>query len=135
MASGGGSHPSHLPIATPAPPHGSNSTSLQTPDTSSLFMSSFGSKTSGSGGSTNGSGAMSGFPGSSDVATMAGREPHSFTSLEELLDVTGINSMGLGNSSDVSMAEEPATREGGGGVGSLQMLAREVEMESSQQGM
>ena len=117
MASGGGSHPSHLPIGTR--PHGSKSTSLQTPDTSALFVSTLGSKTGGGGRVSMGTG----FPTDQE---------HSFTSLEELLDVTGINSMELGHS-DMDMLKEPGR--GGHGVDSLQMLARQVEMNSGLQGM
>ena len=117
MATGGG---------TPAPSHGSslslsssllaNSTSsksdsLQTPDSSTLFISSI-------------SNIDASAPPLPTVVPDFCSSPQSFTSLEELLNVTGINSPGLGDGSG------PA---GGGGVYSLQQLAKEVDNE--QQGI
>ena len=124
MASGGGTHPSHLPIAT-AHSHSTNSASLQTPDTSSLFVTTLGS---------GGPGRIDGGMGGSGFSSTADQEPHSFTSLEELLDVTGINSMELAHP-DLDGMKDPSSACGGGhGVNSLQMLAREVEKNSSRQG-
>ncbi len=116
MASGGGSHPSHLPIT----PHNSRtipqSSSLQTPDTSSLFVSSLkgnraGSSSSGGGGGGGGSSSFSPSPSL--------EHPQSFTSLEELLNVTGINSLEL-DTSKRSLGHDH-------GVNTLQQIAREVE--------
>lgn len=125
MASGGGSHPSHLPIPTP-PSHGraacSQSSSLQTPDASALFVSALGGR-SGGGGNAGGT--------ESNFAITPLDQAQSFTSLEELLDVTGINSMELGHS-EVGMSKELVR--GGHGVNCLQQLAREVEMNSSIKG-
>lgn len=105
MASGGGGHPSHLPITMPA----SSGGSLQTPDTSALFMSSLG----GSGG---------GGPGGSGLAPTPLDQSQSFTSLEELLNVTGINSLELGQEDGAGLKKGE-----GDGVGSLQQIAKEVE--------
>lgn len=101
MASGGGGHPSHLPITMPSTSGGS----LQTPDASALFMSSLG----GSGGGGN-------------FAPTPLDQSQSFTSLEELLNVTGINSLELDQAGGAKKD----------GVGSLQRIAKEVE--SSSQG-
>lgn len=106
MASGGGSHPSHLPISAPSlhsQSLSSQTNSLQTPDTRSLFVSSLG----GSGGGI----------GGANFAPSPLDHSQSFTSLEELLNVTGINSLDLG----------VTKKSDHGGVDSLQQLAREVE--------
>ena len=105
MASGGGGHPSHLSITTPSSHNQitSHSCSLQTPDTSALFISSLGNSL-GSGNS---------------FAPSPLDHPQSFTSLEELLNVTGINSLELDQSGVVKKSDH--------GVGSLQQMAREVE--------
>ena len=122
MANGGGGHPYHLPITTLPSHNSSNAKSLQTPDTSSLFDSPVGGRICG-GGNLGGTGSNFSIP-TQDPA-------HSFSSLEELLDVTGINSMGLGHS-DTDTAKE---LEGDcHGVNSLQQLAREVEKSCASQG-
>lgn len=124
MTSGGGSHPFHLPITTP-PSHNtsrSQSNSLQTPDTSSLFVSSLGGRSGGG----NGVGCTE---TNFSITSLDQAQP--FTSLEELLDVTGINSMELGHS-EMDMSRE-LVRDGHG-VNSLQRLAREVEKNSGSQG-
>ena len=112
MASGGGNRPTNLSFSLPSALSSTPlSSSLQTPDTSSFFLSTLG----GSGGGKDAPGSMLG------NASPSGSQP--FSSLEELLNVTGINSpdlVGVGSS-------------GGGGVDSLQQLAKEVE--NKQQGM
>lgn len=104
-ASGGGSHPSHLPITTLSS-HGQRTVggSLQTPDASSLFVSSLGG--TGGGGSGN------------NFAPSPLEHSQSFTSLEELLNVTGINSFELDPYSGAKKRD---------GVDSLQQIAKEVE--------
>lgn len=105
MASGGGSHPSHLPISTPRSSSSLNQavgSSLQTPDASALFISSLGD----SGGRNSGN----------NFAPSPLDHTHSFTSLEELLSVTGISSVEL----DLSGGKQD-------GVDSLQRMAKEVE--------
>lgn len=105
MASGGGSHPSHLPI-TPSR-NQSVRGSLQTPDASALFISSLGD--SGRGGASN----ISNFVPSPLDHTQ------SFTSLEELLNVTGISSSELDGGGEKQRDHS--------GVDSLQRIAQEVE--------
>ena len=130
MASGGGGgHPSHLPFV----PHvshqqaftsqgqgsvggGGSSGSLQTPDASSLFVSSLGG-VGGSGGSTGGTNA--------NFAPSPIDHSQSFTSLEELLNVTGINSL------DLDVANGAKRSRGHDGVDSLQRMAKEVENRES----
>lgn len=112
-ASGGGSHPSHLPIPTPTPSGNQilpQSGSLQTPDTSALFISSLGDSGDSSGG------------GRTNFISSPLNRPQSFTSLEELLNVTGISSLELEQSDKTRKA-----RDFDHGVGSLQEMAREVE--------
>lgn len=128
MASGGGGHPSHLPIIPPITSHhqtftssggGSNSIgtggrvrgSLQTPDASSLFVSSLGG--AGMGGSGNSTNA--------NFAPSPMDHSQSFNSLEELLNVTGINSLELDLPNG---AKRPREQDG---VDSLQRIAKEVE--------
>ena len=106
MASGGGRHPSHLPITTP-PSTRSHSGSLQTPDASTLFLSSLG-EGGGSGGNTNS------FANSSPLDNS-----QAFSSLEELLNVTGISSLELDQLN--------GSQERRDGVDSLQQIAKEVE--------
>ena len=120
MASGGGSHPFHLPIATP--PSHSQSNSLQTPDPRSLFVSSLGGR---SGGGNNVMATDTNF----SITSLD--QAQSFTSLEELLDVTGINSMGLGHS-EMDISKELVTD--CHGVNKLQQLALEVEKNSGSRG-
>lgn len=112
MASGGGSHPSHLPIAS----HNNQviGGSLQTPDASALFISSLGESNSGRSRAC-----------VNNFAPSPLDQTQSFTSLEELLNVTGISSSELDQSGSGS---------GGGGMGkdrdgvdSLQRIAKEVE--------
>ena len=114
MASGGGSsHPSHLPISSRN--NQAIGGSLQTPDASALFISSLGESTSGS----------RSRPIVNNFAPSPLDQTQSFTSLEELLNVTGISSSELDQSGSGS---------GGGGMGkdrdgvdSLQRMAKEVE--------
>ena len=111
MASGGGNRPTNLSFSLP--PNFSSSPSLpstlQTPDTNSLFLSSLGG--SGGGGGKDVPDEMLGNASPNSAGS------HSFSSLEELLNVTGINSSDLGGPDSI----------GGGGVDSLQQLAKEVE--------
>ena len=101
MASGGGGHPSHLPLTMPSTSGGS----LQTPNTSDLFMSPLG-------------GPNRGGTGNGNFAPSPIGQAQSFSSLEELLNVTGINSMEL----------DASKKQGDGdGVNSLQQMAKEVE--------
>lgn len=109
MASGGSGHPAHLPISMPSSSGAGGS--LQTPDASTLFMSSLG----GSGGGASGGGGGGGGSGGGNFAPSPLDQSQSFTSLEELLNVTGINSLEL---------EQTGGRNG---VGSLQQIAKEVE--------
>lgn len=111
MASGGGSHPSHLPITTPSSRSQTQHSlrgSLQTPDASALFVSSL------EGGEDGGS--DNNFAPSSPLDRF-----QSFTSLEELLTVTGINSLELDLPNKVRKLTEHD------GVDSLQQIAKEVE--------
>lgn len=104
MASGGGSHPSHLPISASLN-QAVGGGSLQTPDASALFISSLGDSR--------------GRNTSNNFAPSPLDHTHSFTSLEELLNVTGISSVELDQC--------------GGGIGKqdgvdcLQQIAKEVE--------
>lgn len=101
MASGGGGQPSHLPLTMPS----SSGGSLQTPDANALFMTSLG--------------------GSGNFAPSPIDQSQSFTSLEELLSVTGISSL------ELDQAKKLGERDG---VGSLQQMAKEVESTASQGG-
>ena len=121
MASGGGGNrPTNLSFSVPSAfSSASLSSSLQTPDTNTFFLSSLsGTNSSGSSSSSN-----SNIGGRDVSAIMLGNASpssagsHPFSSLEELLNVTGINSPGLGGPGSGS----------GGGVDSLQQLAKEVE--------
>lgn len=110
MASGGGSHPSHLPITTAS---STRSGSLQTPDASALFISSLGDN----GKSNNNNNRNNFAPSPLDHA-------QSFTSLEELLTVTGISSSELDQSGSGGVRLRSRDR---GGVDSMQRIAKEVE--------
>lgn len=108
MASGGGRHPSHLPLTTP-PSTRNHSGSLQTPDASTLFFSSL-----GEGGGGGGGGNTNSFANSSPLDNN-----QAFSSLEELLNVTGISSSELDQLN--------GSQDHRDGVGSLQQIAKEVE--------
>ena len=119
MASGGGGNrPTNLSFSVPpAFSSASLSSSLQTPDTNTFFLSSLSGTSSSS--SSRGRDASAVMLGNASPSS-AGSHP--FSSLEELLNVTGINSPGLGDPGAGSGGGG-----GGGGVDSLQQLAKEVE--------
>ena len=108
MASGGGNRPTNLSFSVP--PSFSSTTltsSLQTPDTNTFFLSSLSSGNA----ERDAPGEMLGNASPNAVGSQ------SFSSLEELLNVTGINSPDLGGAESSSRS----------GVDSLQQLAKEVE--------
>ena len=117
MASGGGGNrPTNLSFSVPAAfSSASLSSSLQTPDTNTFFLSSLSGTISNSSSSSSGGRDASAVMLGNASPSFAGSQP--FSSLEELLNVTGINSPGLGGPGSIS----------GGGVDSLQQLAKEVE--------
>lgn len=112
MASGGGSHPSHLPITSSR--NQAVSGSLQTPDAGALFISSLGETDIDRGGAN-----INNFAPSSPLD-----QTQCFTSLEELLNVTGISSAELDQSSGGVGVGKHRDRDG---VDSLQRIAKEVE--------
>ena len=124
MASGGGNRPTNLSFSLPSAFSSTSlSSSLQTPDTNAFFISSLPGSSSSSSSSTSVTSGNSSVGKDAASSVMLGNAypspagSQAFSSLEELLNVTGINSPSLGGPGSSS----------GGGVDSLQQLAKEVE--------